>query len=132
MDNDQVTYFVQIPPEECRSLLRSAEFGRIAWSDESGVMVLPVNFQMVDDHVVFHTAPGTTLAGIADGVAVAFQADDIDQESAIGWTVLLRGTTKPAPEGAVPKSWMTDERPLGVMIQETSLSGRVISGTKRG
>lgn len=132
MDNDEVTYFTPIPADECRNLLRSVEFGRVAWHDESGVMVLPVNFQMLDDRVVFHTAPGTALARISDGADVAFQADEIDEESAVGWSVLLRGTTRPAPEEAVPVSWMTDDRALGVMIEETSLSGRVISGMKRG
>ena len=132
MDNDQVTYFSPIPVEECRSLLRSVEFGRIAWNDDSGVMVLPVNFQVLDGAVVFHTAPGAPLAKIADGTSVAFQVDEIDPESVIGWSVVLRGTTRRAPEGTLPVSWMIDERPLGIMIDETSLTGRVISGTKRG
>ena len=131
MDNDEVTYFSPIPREECRSLLGSVEFGRIAWAAEDGVMVLPVNFQLVDGHVVFHTAQGSALAKVADGSKVAFQADEIDPDSAIGWSVLLRGTTRPAPADVHGISWMSDERSLGVMIEETSLSGRVISGRKR-
>lgn len=131
MDNDQVTYFDPIPHDECRSLLQSVEFGRIAWNDDSGVMVLPVNFRLLDGSVVFHTAPGTALAALADGTSVAFQADEIDPESVIGWSVLLRGTTRRAPEGTLPVTWMTDARPLGIMIDETSLTGRVISGLKK-
>lgn len=131
MDNDEVTYFSPIPEEECRSLLGSVEFGRIAWAAEDGVMVLPVNFQLVDGHVVFHTAEGSALAKVADGAKVAFQADEIDPDSAIGWSVLLRGTTRPAPASVHGMSWMNDERSLGVLIEETSLSGRVISGRKR-
>ncbi|SDL58132.1 pyridoxamine 5'-phosphate oxidase family protein [Tessaracoccus oleiagri] len=131
MENDEVTYFSPIPEEECRSLLGSVEFGRVAWTADDGVMVLPVNFQLVDGHVVFHTAQGSTLAKIADGANVAFQADEIDPDSAIGWSVLLRGTTRQAPANIPAHSWMSDERSLGVMIEETSLSGRVISGRKR-
>lgn len=129
MDIDQVTYFSPLPEGECRSLLGSVEYGRVAWNDDQGVTVVPVNFQVVDGHVVFHTAAGTGLAKLADGVQVAFQVDDIDSESAIGWSVLVRGTTRRAPEDARSQSWM-DDRTLGIMIEESSLTGRVISGTK--
>lgn len=131
MERDQVTYFSPLPADECRSLLREVEYGRVAWAGSQGITVLPVNFRMVDDSVVFHTAPGTLLSEIADGAQVAFQVDDVDADAAIGWTVMLRGTTKPAPEHAAPVSWMSGERPLGIMIVEETLSGRAIAGTKK-
>lgn len=131
MDNESVAYFSQLPERECRSLLAGSEVGRVAWVEPDGVMILPVNYHLVDGHVVFHTAPGTQLARLAEGATVAFQVDEIDQESAIGWSVVLRGVTRPAPEGAAAKSWMLDERPLGIMIAEHSLTGRVIAGTKK-
>ena len=130
MDNQQVAYFTRLPEAECRSLLASEEIGRVAWVADDGVMILPVNYGMVDGHVVFHTAAGSPLAQIAEGIDVAFQVDEIDPESAIGWSVLLRGRTSPAPESAPQRSWMNDERPLGIMIVETSLTGRAIAGTK--
>lgn len=131
MEREQVTYFTPLPEDECRALLREAEVGRVAWQGDEGLTVLPVNFQMIDDGIVFHTAPGTVLARIADGVRVAFQVDDVDMDSAIGWTVLVRGITRPAAADVEPRSWLSDSRPMGIMIVGETLSGRAIAGTKK-
>ncbi|WP_296137830.1 pyridoxamine 5'-phosphate oxidase family protein [uncultured Tessaracoccus sp.] len=131
MDNDPVTYFTELAEAECRSLLRDVEYGRIAWHDEHGVTVLPVNFQLVDGHVVFHTAPETVLAGLADEAEVAFQVDDVDAEVASGWTVLVRGRTRRVTQATEPVTWLADDRTVGIMIIETELSGRALSGARR-
>ena len=91
-----------------------------------------LNFRLVDGHVVFHTSPTSSLSTLVEGVEVAFQVDYIDEEVANGWSVLVRGTTGPAPRDAVPSSWLADGRTLGIMITERGLSGRAISGKKIG
>lgn len=131
MDQD-VTYFSEISEAECRALLGEVEYGRIAWQGEAGLTVVPVNFQLVDGQVVFHTSPQSSLADLVEGADVAFQADEIDAEVANGWSVLLRGTTGPAPAGIEPASWLTDGRTLGIMITEQAVSGRSMSGRRIG
>lgn len=132
MDIEDVAYFHELPADECRSLLRDVEYGRVAWTGSHGLLVVPVNYRIVEGHVVFHTAPGTALAELVEPTEVAFQIDDVDDEAAVGWSVLVRGRSCRAPEGVEPVSWLARGCPVGIMIEEETLSGRAVAGTKRG
>lgn len=130
-NHDAVTYFEVLDSDECLNLLMSAELGRIAWQGEFGLSVVPVNFRYVDGQIVFHTKPGTTLSRLTDPAEVAFLVDDIDAEEALGWSVLVRGLTGPAPEGSQPASWLVDGRTAGIAIDPRTIDGRVVSGVRR-
>ena len=128
---EQVTYFTPIPEDECRSLLASTDFGRIAWADDGEVIVLPVNFTMSEGRILFHAAEGSRLATLADGKTVAFQADDVDTEEALGWSVLVQGSTVRVDQEHAPVTWRDVDSLVGVAIEEKTIGGRVMSGTKR-
>ncbi|MEZ5085848.1 MAG: pyridoxamine 5'-phosphate oxidase family protein [Tessaracoccus sp.] len=130
-NHDAVTYFEVLDPDECLNLLLSAELGRIAWEGAAGLSVVPVNFQYKEGQIVFHTKPGTSLARLLEPSEVAFLVDDIDAEEALGWSVLVRGTTGPAPAHAQPASWLVDGRTTGIAIDPRSIDGRVVSGVRR-
>jgi uncharacterized protein len=51
-----------IDPDECRRLLAGDEIGRLAVADGGAPTVVPVNYVVDGDAVVFRTAPGTKLA----------------------------------------------------------------------
>jgi hypothetical protein len=70
------------------------------------------------------------LATLLDATDVSFQVDEIDKESAIGWTVLARGATAPADAAAKSISWVEGDRTVGIAIEVSVLAGRVVSGTK--
>lgn len=131
-DARQVTYFSRLEQDECWALLAETDIGRVAWFGEDGIIVVPVNFTLHGRDIVFHTAPDSALARLADGGRVAFQADEIDRESAIGWSVLVQGTCTPAGESVANTSWLDGERTVGVAISASSIDGRVVSGTKKG
>ncbi|WP_158676369.1 pyridoxamine 5'-phosphate oxidase family protein [Tessaracoccus sp. OH4464_COT-324] len=124
------TYFVRLSAQECLELLGDADVGRVAWLAQEGIVVVPVNYQLVDDRIIFHTAEGSPLMEVT-GQRVSFQVDDIDCESAVGWTVLVKGSAQVA-EGEFPSvTWLDDGRKIAVMIVPDQLSGRVISGVRR-
>lgn len=129
--SDETTYFTRIDEAECWALLKESEVGRIAWNSTDGLLIVPVNFSVVDGAVVFHTSPTSPLAALAEPTEVAFQADEIDRDSAIGWSVSARGTTGPASPEIANGSWLDGERPVGVELRPTRLAGRVVSGTKK-
>jgi nitroimidazol reductase NimA-like FMN-containing flavoprotein (pyridoxamine 5'-phosphate oxidase superfamily) len=54
-------------------------------------VVLPVNYRMVGDHIVFRTAAGTKLEAASSGAVVAFEIDGIDPERHAGWSVHVIG-----------------------------------------
>ncbi|AQP44589.1 pyridoxamine 5'-phosphate oxidase family protein [Tessaracoccus flavus] len=130
-DPDQVSYFSRLDVEECWALLSEAEVGRIAWRGPAGIVIVPVNFQLVGRTIVFHTVEGSGLAALADGAEVSFQVDEIDGESAIGWSVLVQGRSGPAGGEASSVSWLGDGVTVGVSVSPAAIDGRVVSGNKK-
>jgi nitroimidazol reductase NimA-like FMN-containing flavoprotein (pyridoxamine 5'-phosphate oxidase superfamily) len=77
--------------DECLRLLRGAQVGRVAVTTESLPVVLPVNYALDGDRVVFSSAPGTKLYVAATGAQMAFEADDVDPAARSGWSVCVTG-----------------------------------------
>ena len=121
-------YFASLDAAECRKLLGLGGVGRVAWQSADGINVMPVNYRVIEHHVVFHTSQSGPLAALLEPTAVGFQVDEIDVEAAVGWTLLVRGTTGPAV-GLDSISWVPDGRHVGVAIALEWLGGRVVSGT---
>lgn len=65
-----------IPPQDSLALVARhlPHIGRVALPDDDGPLVLPVNYRVVDDTVVFRTGPGSRLAAAAGGLRVAFES----------------------------------------------------------
>ena len=121
-------YFNALDEAECRKLLETGSVGRVAWESVEGINVMPVNYRVLENHVVFHTSATGALSSLLQPTAAGFQVDEIDVEAAVGWTLLVRGTTGPAV-GLDSISWVPDGRHVGVAIAMEWLGGRVVSGT---
>ncbi len=76
-------------------LLRTVEVGRLGFLDHGRITVVPVNFQVDGQRIVFRTAPGAKLDAALEGQEVAFEADGLDEDRRVGWDVLVRGTASP-------------------------------------
>jgi uncharacterized protein len=79
-----------IDPDECLELLGRRSVGRLAVINGGHPLVLPVNYVVEGREVVFRTDAGTKLLA-AERAPVAFQIDEIDEESHHGWSVLVSG-----------------------------------------
>jgi hypothetical protein len=75
---------------ECHDLLSPGGVGRVAFTTTDGPVVLPVNYAMTGQTVIFRTAPDTVLAGYLDGPA-GFEVDRLDETLSQGWSVLVTG-----------------------------------------
>jgi nitroimidazol reductase NimA-like FMN-containing flavoprotein (pyridoxamine 5'-phosphate oxidase superfamily)/DNA-binding transcriptional regulator YiaG len=75
---------------ECYDLLSPGGVGRVAFTTADGPVVLPVNYAMTGQTVIFRTAPDTLLASHLDGPA-GFEADRLDEALSRGWSVLVTG-----------------------------------------
>jgi nitroimidazol reductase NimA-like FMN-containing flavoprotein (pyridoxamine 5'-phosphate oxidase superfamily) len=81
--------------DTCLRLLRSVVVGRVAWADNDGrVTVLPVNFVVDGDFVVFRTAEGGKLAAVQERRLLSFEGDDVEPGLQTGWSVLVSGTAQ--------------------------------------
>ena len=126
-----VTYFERLERSECRSLLAGRGVGRVAWRADEGLTVLPVNYHLVGEDLVFHTHPTSPLAKLVVPTQVAFQIDDIDVAAASGWSVLVRGTSGSSDDDR-SSSFLLDPPGLGIAIRIHTLDGRVLSGIVKG
>ncbi|MDO5093529.1 MAG: pyridoxamine 5'-phosphate oxidase family protein [Propionibacteriaceae bacterium] len=123
----EVRYFEHLGEEECLRLLRNTGVGRVVWQVEDGLAVLPVNYRVIDDSVVFHTGPDSSLAQLTDPTAVAFQVDEIDQDTAVGWSVLVQGMSGLSGEEH-SVSFLPRSPSIAVAVSIQQVAGRVISG----
>lgn len=72
--------------------LGSQKYGRLATSVGGVVDLVPVNFVVDNQSIVFRTAAGSKLAGLAVNGAVVFEADEIGEND--GWSVVVHGTAR--------------------------------------
>jgi nitroimidazol reductase NimA-like FMN-containing flavoprotein (pyridoxamine 5'-phosphate oxidase superfamily) len=122
---------IEMSTVECRDLMGSTSVGRVAFVDEDGPIVLPVNFVLDGGSVLFRTSPHNTVARHIDSALVAFEVDEFDDWTQSGWSVLVRGaaafveTDEPTrDERPRPDPWVDGVRTLLVRITPTSISGR--------
>lgn len=109
--------------------------GRIALStDEGAPVILPINYRVVDDCVVFRTGAGSKLAAVAQGMEVAFEVDAVDATWEEGWSVLVRGraveVTQPEELSYLRqlplRAWAGGDKPHFIKIVPSEISGRRI------
>lgn len=116
--------------EECWSLLRRQEVGRLALAVGNGVEIFPVNHLVDEKRVLFRTAPGTKLVESARGRTVAFEVDDWSEESA--WSVVVHGRAEELDHPSALRhaqrtgleSWAPDEKTHYVQIVPERITGR--------
>lgn len=84
-----VTYFSRLDADECWALLAEAEVGRVAWAHAGGILVIPANYRIHDRTIEFQTTEGGALSRLVEPTVVAFEVDEIDAETAMGWSVLI-------------------------------------------
>lgn len=121
----------EMPAGECRDLMGSTSVGRVGFVDEDGPVVLPVNYVLEGNDVLFRTSPANSIGRHLDGARVAFEVDEFDDYTQSGWSVLVRGTA--AFVGAddhsrdhtlQPFAWAAGSRHQVVRVSPSSVTGR--------
>ena len=79
----------RIPLEECWELLAGEEFGRLAFRLVDEVHLVPINYVVDEETLLFRTASGGKLLAAELGSDVAFEIDWHDDTDA--WSVVVRG-----------------------------------------
>lgn len=118
--------------DDCVQLLTTRRIGRFAYVESARALdVVPVNYVCrADGSVVFRSGPGPKLSAADRRDVVAFQVDDIDEESRTGWSVLIVGRARRLSHGEVralgdlPQPWANGPRYQFVLVQPTRIEGR--------
>jgi nitroimidazol reductase NimA-like FMN-containing flavoprotein (pyridoxamine 5'-phosphate oxidase superfamily) len=120
---------------ECRALLVRQRAGRVAVSTPDGPHIIPLNYSVVDESIVFRTTPFSVLATYGRNAKLAFEVDHFRVEQQLGWSVVARGradvVTDPDEIGrirkvAAPLPWADGARNLYFRLDWKELSGRTL------
>lgn len=101
--------------------------------DDAGPVVLPVNYVIDSDTVLFRTSPYSSLGQHIRTGRAAFEVDEIDDETYSGWSVLVRGRATfvesiDLPEAAARStSWRECD---GAQSLHVRITPRLISGRR--
>ena len=125
MDNENR----HLSESECWEFLRHREFGRLAYNLVDEINIVPINYAVDGDTLLFRTAEGSKLLGVVMNPDVAFEVDEHDDRTAA--SVIVRGTARLLPENEAHRSenvplrpWVDDFKYNVVEIRPTALSGR--------
>jgi len=122
-----------LPFDRCLQLLAASPVGRVSFFADGEIVVLPVNYVMDGQDPVFRTARGSKLSAAEGQNVVAFEADDYDERTRSGWSVLVNGRAHAIYEEAEIqrlsrlglRPWVSAaDRPFWIRIHPTSISGR--------
>ncbi|QXJ20002.1 pyridoxamine 5'-phosphate oxidase family protein [Actinomadura graeca] len=124
---------------ECLRLIAPGGVGRVAYDDGEGPTVVPVNYAVDGESVIFRTSVSGRLnrslrtAVMGGDVRAAFEVDHLDETTRQGWSVLLRGgahrLSDEERDAAVRVDpWPGDEREAWFRLSAAEVSGRRLRG----
>jgi nitroimidazol reductase NimA-like FMN-containing flavoprotein (pyridoxamine 5'-phosphate oxidase superfamily) len=126
-----------LSPTECFDLLEPGGIGRVGIAAEEGVIILPVNYAVNGQAIIYRTAPDTLLAPYVN-TQVSFEVDQCDETLHEGWSVLVQGhahevtdehQVKQLEDTTRLKPWAPGARDVYVRLAPTEISGRRIQPT---
>jgi uncharacterized protein len=121
-----------LTPDECRRLLDSSQVGRLGYCTDFGPRIVPMNYTLVGDTLIFRTGASTEAARHVPSHAVAFEVDQLDASSETGWSVLVLGNARLLDYASLrmldlrqtPRPWPEGQRPLILQLPLSSMTGR--------
>ena len=109
------TVLETLDPSECRRLLATAVVGRVGLVVGELAYVLPVNFALAGDTIVFRTAQGSAFDRLARDRALTFEIDHVDPGFHAGWSVMVIGHGFGLEQQVPPETLQALElRPWGI------------------
>lgn len=127
-----------LPFDVCLRLLASVSVGRVGFFADGEMVILPVNHVVDGQDPVFRTARGSKLSAAEGRDLVTFEADEYDEQTRSGWSVMVTGRAEMIYEDAEIQRlsqlglhpWVTAvERPFWIRIRANAVSGRATPET---
>lgn len=68
--------------------------GRLALWDSDHPDIFPINYTVDHGTLIFRTGEGTKLEALRRGLPVALEADGVDPDTGIAWSVVAKGSAE--------------------------------------
>jgi uncharacterized protein len=124
-----------IAKSDCWGLLATAQVGRVGLLVDGRPEVLPVNYALDGQTVLYRTGENTVLTKASLAV-VAFEVDHVDEAAHTGWSVLVQGVAHDIGDAIDPTSerlrrlslitWAPGTRQRWFRIDPDKVTGRRI------
>jgi hypothetical protein len=132
---DTASHLETIERDDCVHLLTAHGLGRLAIVTNAQPMIVPVNYAMDGDRVVFRTDVGGKLSAAAVGQLVAFEIDGYDRMYHEGWSVVVVGAAEQVHDDdevtrleSLPVGpWAPGPHAHWVRIRPSAITGRRIA-----
>jgi uncharacterized protein len=118
---------------DCRALLVRGQAGRVAVVAPDGPHIIPLNYSVVDESIIFRTTPFSVLATYGRNAKLAFEVDHFESEHQLGWSVVARGRADVIIDNDelarirkvwAPLPWADGARNLHFRLRWSELTGR--------
>jgi hypothetical protein len=131
---DPSTDLEKLSETDCLELLEHHQVGRVAIVVNGQPLIFPVNYGLCHRIITFRTAHGTKLS-YAPGSNVAFEIDEYEPATGVGWSVLVQGVGVDSTSAVDDVSWAArgaSPHPLapGVRIHRLAISPTQITGRR--
>jgi nitroimidazol reductase NimA-like FMN-containing flavoprotein (pyridoxamine 5'-phosphate oxidase superfamily) len=121
----------ELSREDCLRRLASFSVGRVAVArPDEPPLVMPVNYALDGEVIVFRTDPGHKLLVLREHTAASFQIDEIDPFHHGGWSVLVQGHAYEAVPSEIRhlrvRPWAGGRKERWVRLVPNRITGRTI------
>ena len=121
----------ELSREDCLRRLASFSVGRVAVArPDEPPLVVPVNYILDNEVIVFRTDPGHKLLVLREHTAASFQIDEIDPFQHGGWSVLVQGHAYEAAPYEIRhlrvQPWAGGAKERWIRLVPSRITGRTI------
>ena len=124
----------ELSADECYALVRTAKVGRLVYDDGNGPVAEPVNYAVAGRDIVFRVEGGGKREAMLQP-RLAFEVDEVSDDQAEGWSVIVRGVGRVVPleevsallrriEGPPPAPWAFGVHNVWLQFHPSSVTGR--------
>ncbi|MEV0974820.1 pyridoxamine 5'-phosphate oxidase family protein [Microtetraspora glauca] len=122
----------ELPRDESLRLLASVAMGRVVFTLQALPAIRPVNHILDGGDIIIRTHLGAAITSAADGdgTVVAYEADAIDPDDHLGWSVIVLGTARLVRDEAEVARYSAMLRPwvFGNMDHVIRIHPEVVTG----
>jgi nitroimidazol reductase NimA-like FMN-containing flavoprotein (pyridoxamine 5'-phosphate oxidase superfamily) len=132
-DPNLIASLEELGRPQCLELLATVAVGRVGLLVDGRPEVLPVNYALDGDTILFRTTEGTVL-NQASFAVVAFEVDYLDPGDHSGWSVLVQGIARDIGDAIDPTSerlrrlslitWAPGRRQTWFQVRPDKITGR--------